>query len=187
MATNVFRKPKKCTQLNLILLLGQLPHTREHCIITFSFGCLQAFDHNVPQHIKSATRSPSYCYGWCAIVDFCWKWWNCMLSTHVWGLQLLMMVLYSERLTLNDNSMCVWIHPSIHHQWTMSLEKRGWIAACSSWMIIKSCKGKGGGEGREESFINWPSKRHRLVVLESDMVGLISTCWWWLHCTCQNS
>lgn len=68
--------PKKCTEPNLILLLGQLPHTREHCIITFSFGCLQAFDHNVPQHRKSATRSPSCCYGWCAIVDFCWKWWN---------------------------------------------------------------------------------------------------------------
>jgi len=55
--------PKKCTEPNLILLLGQLPHTREHCIITFSFGCLQAFDHNVPQHRKSATRSPSCCYG----------------------------------------------------------------------------------------------------------------------------
>jgi hypothetical protein len=137
--------PKKCTQPNLLLLLGQIPHTREHCIITFSFGCWQAFDHNVPQHIKSATMSPSYCYGWCAIVDFCWKWWNCMLSTHV-RLQLWMVVLYSEALSLNDNSMCVWIHPSIHHQWTMCLEKRGWIAACSGWMIIKSCKGKGGEE-----------------------------------------
>jgi hypothetical protein len=178
--------PKECTQPNHILLLGQLPHTREHSIITFSYGCLQAFDHNVLQHIKSATRSPSYCYGWCAIVDFCWKWWNCMLSTHV-QLQLWMMVLYSEGLTLNENSMCVWNHPSIHHQWAMSSEKRGWIEECSSWMIIKSCKGKGGREGRDESFLNWLSKRHRLVVLESDVVGLISTCWWWLHCTCQNS